>query len=54
MDGQLSQTGVSDFGRTRIDLAEEDDCSMLCFDDENDDDDDTNDEYDDQDLLLDF
>jgi hypothetical protein len=38
----VSQTGLSDFGRTKTSLAEEDDCSMLSSDD----DDDTDDEYD--------
>jgi hypothetical protein len=52
-DGPVFQTRVSDFGITRIDLAEEDDCSTLSSDDDNDDDD-TDDEYDDQDLLLEF
>jgi hypothetical protein len=51
LDCLVSQTGVSGFGRTKIDLAEEDDCSMLSSDDENDD---TDDEYDDQELLLEF
>jgi hypothetical protein len=35
-------------------LAEEDDCSTLSSDDDNDDDDDTEDEYNDQELLLEF
>jgi hypothetical protein len=52
-DGPVSQTKVSGFGRIRIDLAEEDDCSMSSSDDDNDDDD-TDDEYDDQELLLEF
>jgi hypothetical protein len=54
LDGPVSQTEIFGFDRTRIDLAEEDDCSTLSSDDDNDDDDDTNDEYDDQELLLEF
>jgi hypothetical protein len=54
LDGPVSQTGVSSFGRTKIDLAKEDDCSMSSSDDDDDDDDDTGDEYDDQELLLEF
>jgi hypothetical protein len=53
LDGPVSQIGVFDFGRTIIDLVEEDDCSMSSFDDGNDDDD-TDDEYDDRELLLEF
>jgi hypothetical protein len=53
LDSPVSQTGVSGFGRTKIDLAEEDDCSTLNSNDDNDDDD-TDDEYDDQELLLEF
>ena len=44
-DGPVSQTGVSGFGRTKINLAEEDDCSTSSSDDE---------EYDDQELLEEF
>jgi hypothetical protein len=44
LDGPIFQTGVSGFARTRIDLAEEDDCSTSSSDDE----------YDDQELLLEF
>jgi hypothetical protein len=47
-DCPVSQTGVFDLGRTKIDLATEDDCSMSSSDD------DTIDEYDDQELLLEF
>jgi hypothetical protein len=43
---------VSDFGRTKNVLAEEDDCSMSSSD--VDDDDDTDDEYDEQELLVEF
>jgi hypothetical protein len=53
LDSPVSQTGVSGFGRTKNDLAEEDDCSTSNSDDDNDDDD-TDDEYDDQELLLEF
>jgi len=52
-DGPVYQTGVSGFGRTGTDLAEEDDCSTSSSDNDNDDDD-TDDEYDDQELLLEF
>jgi hypothetical protein len=53
LDSPVFQTGVSSFGRTRIDLEEEHDCSTSSSDDDNDDDD-TDDEYDDQELLLEF
>jgi hypothetical protein len=49
-DCPVSQTEVSDFGRTKVTLAEEDDCCTSSFDDDND----TDDEYDDQELLLEF
>jgi hypothetical protein len=52
-DGLVSQIRVSDFGRTKNDLAEEDDCSMSSSDDDNYDDD-IDDEYDDQELFLEF
>jgi hypothetical protein len=52
-DGLVFQTGVSGFCRTKITLAEEGDCSMSSSDDDNDNDD-TKDEYDDQELLLEF
>jgi hypothetical protein len=52
LDGLISQTGGSSFGRTEITRAEEEDCSMSSFDD--DDDDDTDDEYDHEELLLEF
>jgi hypothetical protein len=54
LDGLVFQTRVSDFGRTKIDLPEEDDCFMSSSDDDNDDDDDIDDEYDNQELLLEF
>jgi hypothetical protein len=47
-DGSISQTGVCSFGRTKNDLTKEDDCSMSNSND------DTDDEYDDQELLLEF
>jgi hypothetical protein len=50
-DGLIYQTETSSFGRTKIILVEEDDCSKWGFEDGNDDDD-SNDEYDDQELLL--
>jgi hypothetical protein len=53
-DGPVSQTRTSGFGRIKVTLAEEDDCSTCSSDDDNDDDDDTEDEYDDQELLLEF
>jgi hypothetical protein len=53
LDYSVSQTGLSGFGRTKIHLAEEDDCFMSSFDNENDGDH-TDEEYDDQDLLLEF
>jgi hypothetical protein len=43
-DGLISQTGVSDFGRIKNDLTEEDDCSILSSDNDNDD----------EELLLEF
>jgi hypothetical protein len=39
LDGLISQTRVSDFSRTKIDLAEEDDCSTSSSDDDSYDDD---------------
>jgi hypothetical protein len=39
LDGLISQTGVSNFSRIKIDLAEEDDCSTSNSDDDNYDDD---------------
>jgi hypothetical protein len=51
-DSLVSQTGVSDFGRTENVLAEEDDCSSSSFD--VDDDDDTDDVYDEQELFVEF
>jgi hypothetical protein len=53
LDSLVSQTGVSGFGRTKNDLAEEKDC-YTSSSDVDDDDDDTDDEYDDQELLLEF
>jgi hypothetical protein len=53
LDSSVSQTRVSSFGRTRIYLEEEDDCSTLSSDDDYDNDD-TDGEYDDQELLLEF
>jgi hypothetical protein len=50
LNGLVSQTGVPSFGRTKIILAEEDDCSSSCSNV----DDDIEDEYDDQELLLEF
>jgi hypothetical protein len=49
-DCPVSQTRVSGFRKTKITLAEEDNCSTSSSND----DDDTEDEYDDQDLLLEF
>jgi hypothetical protein len=54
LDGLISQTGGSSFGKTEITRAEEEDCSMSSFDDDDDDDDDTDDEYDHEELLLEF
>jgi hypothetical protein len=53
LDGLVSQTGVSGFGRIETSFAKEDDCSTSRsnIDDE---DNDTNDEYDDKELLLEF
>jgi hypothetical protein len=53
LDGLVSQTGVSGFGRIETSFAKEDDCSTSRsnIDDE---DNDTNDEYDDNELLLEF
>jgi hypothetical protein len=45
-DDPVSQTGVSGFGRTKINLTEEDDCSTSSSDDDE--------EYDDQKLLEEF
>jgi hypothetical protein len=53
LDSPINQAGVSSFGRTKIDLAEEDDCSTSSSDDDNDDND-TDNKYDDQELLLEF
>jgi hypothetical protein len=50
LDGLVSQTRVSDFGRTKIDLAEEYYCSISSSHD----DDDTDDEYGDKEILLEF
>jgi hypothetical protein len=44
---------VFGFGRTKIILTEEDDCSLSCSNDDNDDND-TEDEYDDQELFMEF
>jgi hypothetical protein len=52
-DGPVSQTRTSSFGRTKVTLAKEDDCSMSSSNGDNDDDD-TDDEYDDQELSLEF
>jgi hypothetical protein len=49
-DCPVSQTGGSNFGRTEDILSKEDDCSTSSFDD----DDGTNDEYDEQELLVEF
>jgi hypothetical protein len=51
-DYLVSQTGVSDLGRTENVLAEEDDYSTPCSDVN--DDNDTDDEYDEQELLVEF
>jgi hypothetical protein len=51
LDGPVSQTKTSSFGRTKVTLTEKEDCSTLTNDY---DDDDTDDEYDDQELLLEF
>jgi hypothetical protein len=47
-DGLVSQTGVSNFGRTEAKLVEEDDCSISSF---NNDDDASDDEVNNQVLL---
>jgi hypothetical protein len=52
LDSPVSQIGVSGFDRTKIILAEEDNCSTSSSD--VDDDDDTDDEYDEQELLVEF
>jgi hypothetical protein len=52
-DGPVSQTIVSDFDRTEVILAKEDDCNMSSSD-VDDDDYDTNNEYYNQDLSLEF
>jgi hypothetical protein len=52
-NGLVSQTRVSGFGRTKITLAEEGDCSTSSSINDNDDDD-TEDKYDDQELLFEF
>jgi hypothetical protein len=49
-DCPVSQTRLSSFGRIETSLAEEDDCSTSSSDD----DDDTDDEYDVQELLVEF
>ncbi len=49
-DRPVSQTRVSSLGRTETSLVEEEDCSTSSSDD----DDDTNDEYDYEELLLEF
>ncbi len=49
-DCPVSQTGGFSFGRTEDILSKEDDCSTSSFDD----DDGTNDEYDEQELLVEF
>jgi hypothetical protein len=49
-DCPVFQTGLSGFGRIETSLAEEDDCSTSSSDD----DDDTNDEYDEQELFVEF
>jgi hypothetical protein len=50
LDCPISQTGLSGFGRIETSLAEEDACSTSSSDD----DDDTYDEYDEQELLVEF
>jgi hypothetical protein len=50
-DGPIAQIRTSNFGRTKAALTEEDDCFKSSSDI---DDDDTNDEYDDQELLVQF
>jgi hypothetical protein len=50
LDCPVSQTGLSGFGRIETSLAEEDDCSTSSSND----DDDTYDEYDKQELLVEF
>jgi hypothetical protein len=51
-DDLISQTGGFDFARTENDLSEEDDCSISSSD--VDDDNETDDEYDEQELLMEF
>jgi hypothetical protein len=51
-DGPVSQTGVSNFGRIENVLADEDNCSMSSSHIDNDDD--IDDEYDEQELLMEF
>jgi hypothetical protein len=51
-DGLVFQSGESDFGRIEKDLSEEDDCSTSSSD--VDDDDDIDNEYDEQELLVEF
>jgi hypothetical protein len=53
LDGPVSQTRTSGFGRTKTTLAEEDDCSTSSSG-VDDDDDDTDDDYDNQELLVEF
>jgi hypothetical protein len=53
LNGPVTQTKVSSFGRTKVILTEEEDCYMSSSD-VDDDDDDTDDEYDYQELLLEF
>jgi hypothetical protein len=50
-DCPVSQTGLSGFGRKETSLVEEDDCSTSSSDD---DDDDIDNEYDEQELLVEF
>jgi hypothetical protein len=52
LDGPVFQTGVSGFGRIENVLAEEDDCSTSSSDVV--DNDDTDDEYDEQEILVEF
>jgi hypothetical protein len=47
---QFGKTGLSGFGRIKDILSEEDDCSTLSSDDNND----TDDEYNEQELLVEF
>jgi hypothetical protein len=51
-NGPVSQTGVSNFGRIENVLADEDNCSTSSS--HIDDDDDIDDEYDEQELLMEF